>query len=93
MKELGMKAAAGIAVVVTAIYSRAQLKAMLAPIGPAWFSSPAGPFTIHPWPPMTKLAISGTLSPHLGEATRAHGHAELSCAELLRRKNRLYSIL
>ena len=32
------------------------------------------------------------LSPHLGEATRAHGRAELSCAGLLRRKHRFCSI-
>ena len=29
------------------------------------------------------------LSAHLGEATRAHGHAELSCAGLLRRIGKL----
>ena len=33
------------------------------------------------------------LSPHLGEATRGQGHAELSCAGLLRRKTLFYSIL
>ena len=32
------------------------------------------------------LALGEAISPHLGEATRAHGHAELSCAGLLRRK-------
>ena len=39
------------------------------------------------------LLTGTTLSRHLGEDTRAHGHAELSRAELLRRKNRFYSIL
>ena len=34
-----------------------------------------------------------SLSPHLVEATRAHGHAEPSCAGLLRRNNLFYSIL
>ena len=33
------------------------------------------------------------LSPHLGEATRAHGHAELSSAGLFRRNNCFYSML
>lgn len=58
--ELATKAAAGAAVVTVAVLSSTQLKAMLGPVLPAWFSSAGGPFTIHPWPPMTKLAISGT---------------------------------
>merc|ERR1711988_917959 len=36
-----------------------KIKAVVAPIGPAYLSSAGGPFTIHPWPPVTKLAISG----------------------------------
>ena len=34
------------------------MKAAVAPIGPAYLSSPGGPFTIHPWPPVTKLFLS-----------------------------------
>ena len=38
--------------------------------------------------------VRSYISPHLGaslgEATRAHWHAELSCAGLLRRKNKFY---
>ena len=38
------------------------------------------------------VAQARALSPHVGEATRAHGHAELSHAGLLRRKHLFYSI-
>merc|ERR1712062_896554 len=57
---LGQKAAAAGAVVTTLVLTRTKLQALVAPYGPAHLSSPGGPFTIHPWPPMTKLAISGT---------------------------------
>ena len=58
--DLATKAAIGGAVIATAVTFSAQLKAVVAPIGPAYLSSAGGPFTIHPWPPMTKLMISGT---------------------------------
>lgn len=58
--EMATKAAAAGAIVCAAIFSADKMKAIVAPIGPAYLSSPGGPFTIHPWPPMTKLAISGT---------------------------------
>ena len=32
-------------------------QAIVAPFGPAYLTSPGGPFTIHQWPPMTKLLI------------------------------------
>lgn len=60
MADLGKKVAVGAAVVGTYVLTAGRLQAILAPIGPAYLSSPAGPFTIHPWPPVTKLAISGT---------------------------------
>jgi hypothetical protein len=59
ISELGMKAAAGLSVVGVAVMARNQIKAIVAPLGPAWLASEGGPFTIHPWPPMTKLMISG----------------------------------
>merc|ERR1719221_2359758 len=59
MMELGQKAAIAGAVVAVCVVTRKQLQGLLAPIGPAYLSSPAGPFTIHPWPPVTKIAISG----------------------------------
>ena len=60
ISEMATKAAAAGAIVVTAIFAADKIKAVVAPIGPAYLSSAGGPFTIHPWPPMTKLAISGT---------------------------------
>ena len=57
--EMATKAAIGAAVVTTAVLSADKLKAVIAPMGPAYLSSAGGPFTIHPWPPMTKLMISG----------------------------------
>jgi len=57
--DMATKAAIGAAVVTTAVVSADKLKAIVAPIGPAYLSSAGGPFTIHPWPPMTKLMISG----------------------------------
>jgi hypothetical protein len=59
VSELATKGAIGLAVVTTAILSADKLKAVIAPLGPAYLSSAGGPFTIHPWPPMTKLMISG----------------------------------
>merc|ERR1712113_202643 len=58
--ELGQKAAVAGAVVTLCVLTRGRLQALLAPYGPAYLTSPAGPFTIHPWPPVTKIAISGT---------------------------------
>jgi hypothetical protein len=57
--DLATKAAIGAAVVTTAVLSADKLKAVVAPMGPAYLSSAGGPFTIHPWPPVTKLMISG----------------------------------
>ena len=59
MKALAVKFAVGAAVVTTCVVSADKIKAVVAPIGPAYLSSPGGPFTIHPWPPVTKLGISG----------------------------------
>mgnify|MGYP001978076233 CR=1 FL=1 len=58
-------------------------QAVVAPYGPAYLSSAGGPFTIHPWPPMTKIAISVLLphprflacAGHRGRATQQHRHA------------------
>lgn len=58
--ELATKAAIGGAIVGTCILTSGRLQALVAPYGPAYLSSPGGPFTIHPWPPATKLLISGT---------------------------------
>jgi hypothetical protein len=58
--ELAKKGAMAGAVVTTAVLTGGRLQALVAPYGPAYLSSPAGPFTIHPWPPVSKLAISGT---------------------------------
>merc|ERR1719201_745252 len=60
IQGLAVKAAAGAAIVTTAVLSADKIKSVVAPIGPAYLSSAGGPFTIHPWPPMTKLMISGT---------------------------------
>jgi hypothetical protein len=60
VQDLAVKFGIGAAVVTTAVLSADKLKAIVAPIGPAYLSSAGGPFTIHPWPPMTKLMISGT---------------------------------
>ena len=57
---LATKAAAGGAVVALCVLNAGRLQAMVAPYGPAYLSSPGGPFTIHPWPPATKILISGT---------------------------------
>lgn len=57
---LGQKAAVAGAVVSVLVATRGQLQALVAPYGPAYLSSAGGPFTIHPWPPVTKIAISGT---------------------------------
>jgi hypothetical protein len=58
--ELAKKAAVAGVVVTTAVLTSGRLQALVAPYGPAYLSSPAGPFTIHPWPPVSKIAISGT---------------------------------
>merc|ERR550537_1484871 len=59
IKGLAVKAAAGAAFITAAVLSADKIKSVVAPIGPAYLSSPGGPFTIHPWPPVTKLMISG----------------------------------
>ena len=58
--DLATKAAMALGVVTVCVVASDKIKAVVAPIGPAYLSSAGGPFTIHPWPPMTKLAISGT---------------------------------
>jgi hypothetical protein len=58
--ELATKGAAGVAVASALVLNASRIQAIVAPIGPAYLSSPGGPFTIHPWPPATKLMISGT---------------------------------
>lgn len=58
--ELATKGAIGGAVVAACVVNSSRLQALVAPYGPAYLSSAGGPFTIHPWPPVTKLAISGT---------------------------------
>jgi hypothetical protein len=68
--ELAQKAAIGGAVVATAIVASDKIKAVVAPIGPAYLSSAAGPFTIHPWPPVTKLMISGASMLEVRQPTR-----------------------
>eukprot|EP00325_Prymnesiales_sp_UTEX-LB-985_P002178 CAMPEP_0174706188 /NCGR_PEP_ID=MMETSP1094-20130205/9126_1 /TAXON_ID=156173 /ORGANISM="Chrysochromulina brevifilum, Strain UTEX LB 985" /LENGTH=273 /DNA_ID=CAMNT_0015904427 /DNA_START=25 /DNA_END=846 /DNA_ORIENTATION=- len=60
MTELATKAVVGGAVAAAFALNASKIQAVVAPIGPAYLSSPAGPFTIHPWPPMTKLLISGS---------------------------------
>lgn len=57
--ELGQKAAVAGAVVTTLVLTSGRLQGLVAPYGPAYLSSAGGPFTIHPWPPASKLAISG----------------------------------
>jgi len=59
VQELATKAAIGGAIVTAAVVFSKNIKAVVAPIGPAYLSSAGGPFTIHPWPPVTKLMISG----------------------------------
>ena len=58
VQELGKKAGAALAGVAVFAVAAPHLKAMM-PVG-TYLASAGGPFTIHPWPPMTKLAISGT---------------------------------
>ena len=60
IQELATKAAIGGAAIATFVTFNSQIKALVAPWGPAYLSSAGGPFTIHPWPPVTKIAISGT---------------------------------
>merc|ERR1740121_3557388 len=55
--QLATKAATGAAIVAGAIVAGPTIQAAIAPYGPAYLSSAGGPFTIHPWPPMTKLMI------------------------------------
>lgn len=58
--DLGKKAAVAGVVVTGCVLSASRLQALVAPYGPAYLSSAGGPFTIHPWPPVSKIAISGT---------------------------------
>lgn len=54
--DLGKKAAATIAAVVAFIFAAPTLKGMM-PEG-SYLASAGGPFTIHPWPPVTKVFLS-----------------------------------
>jgi hypothetical protein len=58
--DLATKGAIGAAVVGACVLNSSRIQSVVAPYGPAYLSSAGGPFTIHPWPPVTKLAISGT---------------------------------
>merc|ERR1712048_104001 len=60
LQALGKNAAVAGAVVTGFVLTSGPVQKLIAPYGPAYLSSPAGPFTIHPWPPVTKIAISGT---------------------------------
>jgi len=55
---LGAKAAAAIAAITAYVLAAPSLKAMM-PVG-SYLASSGGPFTIHPWPPVTKLFLSLT---------------------------------
>jgi len=55
---LGYKVAAAVAATTAFIMASAPLKAMM-PAG-SFLASAGGPFTIHPWPPMTKFFLSLT---------------------------------
>ena len=57
--DMATKAATGAAAIGALVMAGPSIQRVVAPIGPAYLSSPGGPFTIHPWPPMTKLMISG----------------------------------
>jgi len=57
---LAQKAAIGGAVVTGCVLAGPMIQKVVAPYGPAYLSSAGGPFTIHPWPPVTKILISGT---------------------------------
>ena len=56
ISALGKKAAGVVAVVVAYALAAPSLKSA-APAG-SYFASDGGPFTIHPWPPVTKLFLS-----------------------------------
>jgi len=60
VSALATKAAAGAAVAAVCVMNASRIQSIVAPYGPAYLSSAGGPFTIHPWPPATKLVISGT---------------------------------
>ena len=55
-----------------------RTQALVAPYGPAYLSSPAGPFTIHPWPPASKLLISGTSLMELDRPTEKISFSQYS---------------
>lgn len=82
MKALAVKFAVGAAVVTTAVVSADKIKAVVAPIGPAYLSSPGGPFTIHPWPPVTKLGISGVNMLELNRPTDKISLSQMSALTL-----------
>jgi len=58
VKSLATKAAIGGAVMAGYVMAAPAMQAMVAPYG-GWVAGAAGPFTIHPWPPVTKLFLSG----------------------------------
>ena len=57
--ELGTKAAVAGVVVAGCVRSSAAMREAAKGVGPAYLASEAGPFTIHPWPAVSKLFISG----------------------------------
>jgi len=58
IKLLGAKAVAAIAAVTAYIMAAPAMRAMM-PVG-SFLASSGGPFTIHPWPPVTKFFLSLT---------------------------------
>ena len=80
--DLATKAAVAGAAVAAYVFAAPTLRRAVAPYGPAYVSGPAGPFTIHPWPPVSKLAISGA---SLIELDRPTDKISLSQVPRLRR--------
>ena len=80
--DLATKADVAGAAVAAYVFAAPTLRRAVAPYGPAYVSGPAGPFTIHPWPPVSKLAISGA---SLIELDRPTDKISLSQVPRLRR--------
>lgn len=58
ISALTAKATAGLAAAAAYVAAAPAMKAMM-PVG-SWLASAGGPFTIHPWPPLTKFFLSLT---------------------------------
>lgn len=56
IKDLGVNAAAGLGATALFVYAAPTLKEKM-PEG-TYLASAGGPFTIHPWPPVTKIFLS-----------------------------------